>query len=143
MHVLVTGAAGRIGRMLIAPLRATGARVTLTDLRPDDAEEITPLDVTDAAAVIAACHGVDAIVHLAGVPGEAPFPTVNAVNVGGTHNILEGAVAAGVRRVIIASSNHAVGFYRRSDATPASGSDAKKGDLSAADMRVELADPGA
>jgi len=143
MHVLVTGAAGRIGRMLIAPLRATGDRVTLTDLRPDDAEEITPLDVTDTAAVIAACHGVDAIVHLAGVPGEAPFPTVNAVNVGGTHNILEGAVAAGVRRVIIASSNHAVGFYRRSDATPVSGSGANKGDLSAADMRVELADPAA
>src|SRR5215475_775547 len=116
MHVLLTGAAGRIGRFLVDPLRAAGHTLALTDLRPDAAAGIDALDVTDAAGVRAAAEGTDAIVHLAGIPSEAPFAAVNAVNVGGTHNVLEAAVAAGNRRVVLASSNHAVGFYRRSDA---------------------------
>ncbi|HKE67305.1 MAG TPA: NAD(P)-dependent oxidoreductase [Micromonosporaceae bacterium] len=119
MHVLVTGAAGRIGRMIAQPLRAAGHVVALTDLVADAAAGIAPLDVTDPSAVLGAAHGADAIVHLAGIPSEAPFASINAVNVGGTYNVLEAAVAAGTRRVILASSNHAVGFYRRADAEPA------------------------
>jgi nucleoside-diphosphate-sugar epimerase len=131
MHVLVTGAAGRVGRMLIDPLRTAGHTLVLTDLRADPTAGIDPLDVTDASAVRRAAEGTDAIVHLGGVPSEAPFAAVNAINVGGTHNVLEAAVAAGVRRVVLASSNHAVGFYRRSDA------------VTTPEGRVELADPAA
>jgi uronate dehydrogenase len=131
MRVLITGAAGGIGRMLIDPLRSAGHILILTDLHSDPAAGIERLDVTQAEAVAAACAGADAIVHLAGIPSEAPFAAVNAINVVGTYNVLEGAVQAGIRRVILASSNHAVGFYQRSDARPT------------ADGRVELADPGA
>ncbi|HEY7174581.1 MAG TPA: NAD(P)-dependent oxidoreductase [Micromonosporaceae bacterium] len=133
MHVLVTGAAGRIGRMLIDPLRAAGHTLALTDRCPDATAGIAPLDVTDASAVLAAAHGADAIVHLGGVPSEAPFGTINAVNIGGTYNVLEAAIAAGTRRVILASSNHAVGFYGRSDGAPTDGLSSGR----------ELADPAA
>jgi uronate dehydrogenase len=131
MRVLITGATGRIGRMLIEPLRAAGHTLVLTDLHPDESLGIDALDVTDADATVAACAGANAIIHLGGIPSEAPFADINAVNVVGTYNVLAAAVETGIERVILASSNHAVGFYQRSDATRADAG------------RLELADPAA
>jgi nucleoside-diphosphate-sugar epimerase len=136
MRVLITGAAGRIGQMLIEPLRAAGHLLILTDLHPDESLGIDALDVTDAAATVAACAGASAIVHLGGIPSEAPFADINAVNVVGTYNVLAAAVDTGIDRVILASSNHAVGFYQRSDATR---EDATREDGG----RLVLADPAA
>jgi len=116
MIVLITGAAGVVGSMLTEPLERAGHTLRRTDLRPGPG--ITALDVTDADAVAAACAGVDAIVHLGGIASEAGFDEINRINVGGTHNVLSGAVSAGVGRVVLASSNHAVGFHRRSDLPP-------------------------
>jgi nucleoside-diphosphate-sugar epimerase len=116
MNVLVTGAAGSVGRILATPMLEAGHMVVRTDLHPDG--DITRLDVTDADAVAAACEGMDAIVHLGGIPSESTFEKINQINIVGTHNVLVGAVAAGVGRVILASSNHAVGFYRRSELPP-------------------------
>jgi uronate dehydrogenase len=113
MIVLITGAAGIVGSMLTEPLQDAGHIVRRTDLLAS--EGIEPLDVTDAEAVATACAGVDAIVHLAGIAGEAGYDAIIPINVGGTNNVLLGAVAAGVKRVILASSNHAVGFHRRSE----------------------------
>jgi uronate dehydrogenase len=115
MIVLITGAAGVVGTMLTEPLQNAKHVVRRTDLNASDASAVEALDVTDPAAVAAACVGVDAIVHLAGIASEAGFDAINRINVGGTQNILAGAVAAGVKRVILASSNHAVGFHRRSE----------------------------
>jgi uronate dehydrogenase len=53
------------------------------------------------------------VVHLAGIPGEAPFPDILAANIEGGYRLYEAARAAGVRRVVYASSNHAVGFSER------------------------------
>src|SRR6185312_4268085 len=115
MDVLVTGAAGNVGRMLTEPLARAGHVVRRTDLRASGDDGVEMLDVTDADAVRAFCDGVDAIVHLGGIPTESTFEEINRVNVEGTHNVLKAAVAAGVGRVILASSNHTVGFYRRSE----------------------------
>jgi uronate dehydrogenase len=112
-RVLVTGAAGRIGRALRdrldRPLR-------LLDLAPVEAsarDEVVSGDLCSAATMAAACAGVDAVVHLGGIPTEAPFADLLRVNVDGTRTVLEAARAAGVRRVVLASSIHAAGFYRR------------------------------
>jgi nucleoside-diphosphate-sugar epimerase len=116
MNVLVTGAAGVVGSMLHEPMRLAGHHVVRTDLVPG--ADVSELDVTDAAAVADACRGMNAIVHLGGVPSESTFEAINRINVVGTHNVLLGAVEAGVGRVILASSNHGVGFYRHSDLPP-------------------------
>jgi nucleoside-diphosphate-sugar epimerase len=87
--------------------------VDIDDVQPG--EEVTNIDMLDPEAVAKACQDASAVLHLAGISGEAPFDDVLQVNVIGTHNLLRGAVDAGVERVILASSNHAVGFYSRSD----------------------------
>ena len=107
--ILLTGAAGYIGRILRE--RLTGHDVRCTDLYP--IEGVEPLDVTDQDAVETACQGVDAVVHLGGVSAEAPFEAVLDANVRGTHHVLEGARRAEVSRVVLASSNHTVGFHSR------------------------------
>jgi uncharacterized protein YbjT (DUF2867 family) len=121
-RLLVTGAAGTVGRLLRPLLRTPGRVLRLADVAPIDdvvdGEEAMVVDVTDAAAVGKACQDVDAILHLGGLSTEASFEDILGVNVVGTHNVLRAAVDAGVSRVILASSNHAVGFYRRSVDAP-------------------------
>ena len=62
----------------------------------------------------AACAGASAVIHLGGLPGEAPWEQIAEVNITGTYAVFEAARRAGVSRVIFASSNHAVGFAPRS-----------------------------
>lgn len=112
--ILITGAAGYIGGVLRR--RLVRHELRLTDVAAGDGVEA--LDVTDAAAVERACRGVDAVVHLGGIAGEGPFEAVLDVNVRGTERILEASRRAGVSRVVLASSNHAVGLYERSAAGP-------------------------
>ncbi|GAA1652637.1 NAD-dependent epimerase/dehydratase family protein [Actinoplanes couchii] len=107
--ILMTGASGRIGRMLRDRLGHHELR--LTDLRGEDG--VDRLDVTDGVAVERAARGADAILHLGGIPGEASFDELLAVNVGGTERVLAAAHRAGVPRVILASSNHAAGLQPR------------------------------
>jgi nucleoside-diphosphate-sugar epimerase len=119
-RVLVTGAAGTIGGFLRVRLRRPGRILRLTDVVPigDGDEEIRYADLTDPAAVADLCTGVDAIVHLGGIGTEAPLEDLMRVNVTGTANVLDGARTAGVPRVVLASSSHAVGFYSRADVPP-------------------------
>jgi uronate dehydrogenase len=56
---------------------------------------------------------VDAVIHLAGIPDEAAFPDLRTANIDGTYQVFHTAQGAGVRRVVYASSNHAVGYHRR------------------------------
>jgi uronate dehydrogenase len=121
-RLLITGAAGNMGRLLRPLLRRDDRILRLADIadiedtRPG--EEVISVDVTDPEAVAKACQDVDAILHLGGLSLEAPFEQILAVNVVGTHNVLRAAVDAGVPKVLLASSNHAVGCYRRSDIPP-------------------------
>lgn len=115
-HVLITGAAGRIGRSLRARLRGD-YRLRLTDISPMEpagaGEDVIACDLADAAGVAKLCEGMDAIIHLGGSPTELAWDEILPPNFLGSINIWEGARKAGVDRVLYASSNHAVGFYRR------------------------------
>jgi uronate dehydrogenase len=102
-----------------------GVRHGIDDLQPG--EELVDVDVLDRDAIAKAVQDVDAILHLGGISTEAPFEDVLEVNVVGTHNVLRAAIDAGVSKVILASSNHAVGFYRRDQIPP--GTDGLPDDL--------------
>ena len=108
--VLLTGAAGRIGTALRERLPGLGWEVRAFDrveVPGGVVGELTsPADLDDALA------GVEAIVHLAGQPTEAPWPVLRQANVEGVVQLFEAARRAGVRRVVYASSNHAAGFVR-------------------------------
>jgi uronate dehydrogenase len=106
--VLVTGAAGRIGRSLCVELPEHGWRVRGFDRSPVDGG-VTG-DVRDAAALDAALDGAVAVVHLAGQPTEAPWPVIREANVEGTFQVFEAARRNGIGRIVFASSNHATGF---------------------------------
>lgn len=128
--VVVTGAAGRIGtylRTVDGGLAARGWRLRLVDAdEPDPAaaadETFTRADLTDEDAIdrlAPAMSGADAVVHLAGIPSEDTWTRVRRANVDGTYRVLEAARRAGVRRVVLASSNHAVGYYPTGVEAPA------------------------
>jgi uronate dehydrogenase len=106
--VLLTGAAGRIGSALRERLPVLGWDVRSFDRVPVPNGFVG--DVTAPADLDVAFAGVDAVAHFAGQPDEAPWPVIRDANVEGTLHVFEAARRAGVRRVVFASSNHAVGF---------------------------------
>jgi len=115
--ILMTGAAGQIGTMLRPRLARPGRTLRLLDtagLTAGPGEEAVTASITDPAAMAGACRDADAVIHLAGIPGEAPWPQILEANVDGTHTVFEAARRAGAGRVVYASSNHAVGFTPRS-----------------------------
>ncbi|CAH1667029.1 Uronate dehydrogenase [Hyphomicrobiales bacterium] len=114
-RILITGAAGRLGSRLRGGLAPLAHKVRLADrVAIADAqahEEVAAFDLDDLEAVIAAAEGVDAIVHFGGAPLEAPWETILAANIRGSYNIYEAARKQGVRRVVYASSVHAIGYH--------------------------------
>ena len=124
MRLLVTGAAGSIGSVLVVGLTDRGHDVLGLDQRaaPDGyGDRWYTVDVTDPDAVDAVftdLHhegGLDAVVHLAGNPDEASLPESLHSHVVSTAILLDAMVAHGVGRMVYASSNHAVGLTPRTD----------------------------
>jgi uronate dehydrogenase len=119
-RILITGAAGVVGTLMRTRLAAPDRTLRLLDITPlpaaADGErvELVTASVTDQAAMEEACAGVDAVIHLGGHSLERPWAEILDVNINGTHVVLEAARRAGVSRVVLASSNHAVGYYERS-----------------------------
>jgi uronate dehydrogenase len=116
--LLLTGAAGSLGRVLAPALRGLCRTLQLSDLpaalaalplQPGD--EARPADLADAAAMDALLHGVQAVVHLGGVSVEGPFAPILAANLAGTTHLYEAARRTGTRRIVFASSNHVTGGY--------------------------------
>ncbi|MGI8868683.1 MAG: NAD-dependent epimerase/dehydratase family protein [Mycobacteriales bacterium] len=116
-RILVTGAAGRIGRTLRHGLAAAGFTFRSIDLTavedPFPDEECVTGDVSDVALMTEACRDVAAVVHLAAIPTEAPWEQIRQHNIEATYAAFEAARIAGVPRVVFASSIHASGFSRR------------------------------
>lgn len=122
MHrVLITGAGGGIGRSLretlrgVYPVLRLSDRVAIAPARPEGpgAEEVDQSDISDMAAVQRLVAGCDGIIHLGGISGENTWESILQSNIIGLYNVFEAARQAGVRRIVMATSNHAVGFYRR------------------------------
>ena len=104
--IAVTGACGTIGRFLCRDLAADNEVVRIDLLEAD-----RNADVRDFAAMRAALAGCETVIHLAGtVAVDANWEDVYGTNIGGTYNVYEAARQQGLRRIIFASSNHAVGM---------------------------------
>ncbi len=122
VRVLVTGAAGRLGRRVVARLVNAHEMVGLDRVeRPAElpgAVAYVQADLRDELKVHGAAAGVDAVVHLGAIPGRAaylPQSELYAINVQGTYHALEGASKGGARVVVLASSLCAVGLPDRLD----------------------------
>ncbi len=118
-RLLLTGAAGGLGRELRPRLKAccNTLRVSdIADLGPAaDGEEAVIARLEDKAAVHALLHGVDAVVHLGGVSTEQAFEPILQANIVGAYHLYEAARLQGVKRIVFASSNHVTGFYRQDE----------------------------
>lgn len=116
MRVLVTGAAGSIGRVVTAGLADLGHDIIRVDLVATEPDGLV-VDCTDGPAVAAvfAQERPDAVVHLAGDPDEASLPDSLTSHVVTTGAVLDAMVAHGCGRIVYASSNHAVGRTERAD----------------------------
>lgn len=115
--VLVTGGAGTIGTGF-AESAADAYDLTLLDLPGrftgghTEFGRIVEADLTDLAAVKDAFHGIDTVVHLGGERRpSAVWSQLLPANIVGTYNVVAAAIAAGCRRVVYASSVHAVSGY--------------------------------
>ena len=118
-RLLLTGAAGGLGKALREPLKANCGLLRLSD-RVDfgaarEGEEVVLADLADADAVHAMVSGVDAIVHMGGVSVEGPFGPILQANILGVYNLYEAARKHGTKRIVFASSNHVTGFYKQSE----------------------------
>jgi uronate dehydrogenase len=116
--VLITGAAGGIGTRLRKLLRGVYPHIRLSDVHaPADLaadEEFVAAELSDIAQVEKIVAGVDGIIHLGGFSVEGPWEVIHQSNIVGCYNLFEAAYRANVKRVVFASSNHAIGFYPRS-----------------------------
>jgi uronate dehydrogenase len=111
MRVAVTGAAGRIGRVVRPGLAELGHDIVGIDLV--DAPGINHVDVRDTTALAPLLQGCDAVVHLASIAEETTFEVALDTHLRVTYSVLEAMLCAGVPRIVYASSNHAVGFTPR------------------------------
>jgi NAD+ dependent glucose-6-phosphate dehydrogenase len=119
--VLLTGAGGHVGRTVLDGLREKYDWRLMFHSQPAEEPEFPYVtgEVQDPADVRPAMEGVDAVIHLAGDPRpEAPWSSVLANNIDGTHTVYEAAVEEDVEKVVYASSNHAVGAFETDERTP-------------------------
>ena len=118
-RILMTGAAGGLGKVLRDRIKPWADVVRLSDIadmgeaRPG--EELVQCDLSDKAAVMKLMEGVDAVLHFGGISTEAPFEAIMQANILGVANLYEAAYKQGVKRLMFASSNHAIGYYKTTD----------------------------
>jgi uronate dehydrogenase len=116
-RILLTGAAGDIGTRLRRLLKPVYPDLRLSDIRNPadlaDGESFMAADLARIEEVERIVDGIDGIIHLGGHSVEGPWETILQSNIIGCYNLFEAARRKGVKRVVFASSNHAVGFYPR------------------------------
>lgn len=116
-RLLITGAAGALGSVLregLSPLSGTirlTDRTEMSDARPH--EEIVQAELGDFDTVMKVVEGCDAIVHFGAAPMERPWEEILNSSIRGGYNVYESARRHGIKRIVYASSIHAVGYVRR------------------------------
>ncbi|MEJ6393897.1 NAD(P)-dependent oxidoreductase [Gymnodinialimonas sp. 2305UL16-5] len=118
--IVLTGAAGRLGSILRAPLAAMCDDLLCTDIVEDIADlpanaSYARADIADYESVAALMEGVEMVVHFGAHVDEGPFEQLLGPNFVGSYNVWESAWKAGARRIVYASSIHAVGMHKRQD----------------------------
>lgn len=118
-NLLITGAAGGIGKAIRPLLPKLARSVLLSDITPIDNcapnERFKSCDLAIESDVADLVKGVDGIIHLGGVSVEKPFHMLLQSNIIGLYNLFEGARTTGQPRIVFASSNHVIGYYRRDE----------------------------
>lgn len=113
-NLLITGSNGLIGKTLSTTFKDkfTVSGLDVTESSAENSVPTTVADGSDYDAILPAFTGIDAVVHLAAnAPVETPWPDVLKNNISATHNVYEAARQSGVKRLVFASSNHAVGLF--------------------------------
>lgn len=114
-RLLITGAAGGLGRLCRARLAHLANTLRLSDIDDLGAagpkEELVRCDLGDEAAVADLVAGCDGVVHLGGISVEDRFDPILNANIRGVYNLYEAARAHGMPRIVFASSNHTIGFH--------------------------------
>ena len=117
MKVVMTGAAGGVGTMTRPHLVGAFDQMIVSDRREitelHDGETFVQADLTDMAAMERLLEGADGLIHLGGQPVEADWEAVHSANIIGLYNTYEAARRQGCTRIVFATTNHVVGYYRR------------------------------
>jgi uronate dehydrogenase len=118
MRVVMTGAAGGVGTMTRPHLAGRFDELVVSDIREitdlQGGERFVHADLTDLAQMEALLEGADGLIHLGGQPVEGDWESVLQRNIIGLYNTYEAARRQGCRRIVFATTNHVVGYYRRS-----------------------------
>lgn len=116
-RLLITGAGGGMGRVMRQRLKPLAEKLRLSDVvdigEAAAHEEIVRCDLADRDGMMRLVEGCDGIVHLGGTSGEDSFSRIMQANILGLFNLYEAAREHGMPRIVFASSNHVVGFYRQ------------------------------
>ncbi|WP_299782280.1 NAD(P)-dependent oxidoreductase [uncultured Roseobacter sp.] len=120
MKLVLTGAAGRLGSYLREPLAAMCDTLISTDIAEDigklyDGESYVQADLAQMDQIAPVLEGADMVIHFGAIVDEKPFEELLGPNFVGSYNIWEAGYKAGVKRIVYASSIHAVGMHLKSD----------------------------
>lgn len=120
MKLVLTGAAGRLGSYLREPLSKMADSLVSTDIADDigklyDGETYIKADLASFDDIYKVVEGADMVIHFGAFVDEGPFEKLLGPNFVGSYNIWESAFKHGARRVIYASSIHAVGMYPKNE----------------------------
>ena len=120
MKLVLTGAAGRLGSYLREPLAKMCDELVSTDIIEDigklyDGERYEQADLASLDDMMRVLEGADQVIHFGAYGDEAEFDTILGPNIIGAYNVWEAAYQHKPRRVVYASSIHAVGMHSRTD----------------------------
>ena len=119
--IVLTGAAGRLGSYLREPLSKLADQLVTTDRLPEVGgnllanETYVQADLSSLSDMVELLKGAEMVVHFGAIGDEAPWDDILQSNIVGAYNVWEAAHLNGLRRVVYASSVHAVGMHRTRD----------------------------
>ena len=116
MKIFVTGSTGRVAEIVIEELHRRGAEVIGFAIDPKEIKGVSEFhqgSVTDYEALKTAMKGCETVLHLAALrmPYDAPEQVLFDVNVGGTFNVFKACAELGIKKLSVASSPNAIGYY--------------------------------